>query len=197
MRPLIFIALLIFTTGIRPAVSTAQAAAKPQPPNDLEKSTGREAGQGDAQAQFNLGLMYDNGRGVTKDYTEAVKWYRKAAAQGNADAQFNLGTMYSNGEGVPQDYAEAVKWYLKAAIQGNPDAQFNLGLMYVKERGVPADYAQAYAWLDVAAAQGEKNALEYRNTVATVLTPITLLKAQQLSNRYFANYVLQHPSPRN
>ena len=56
-----------------------------------------KAEQGDATAQCNLGYMYANGRGVAKDYYEAVKWYRLSAEQGNAQAQSNLGYMYSNG----------------------------------------------------------------------------------------------------
>jgi TPR repeat protein len=63
------------------------------------------AEQGDASAQYNLGVMYANGYGVPQDYAEAVRWYRLAAGQGNAKAQYNLGLMYYNGEGVPQDYA--------------------------------------------------------------------------------------------
>ena len=85
------------------------------------------AEQGDAGAQFNLGNMYDQGKGVPQDYAEAVRWYRLAAEQGIADAQFNLGNMYSKGEGVTQDYAEAVRWYQLSAKQGNASAQFNLG----------------------------------------------------------------------
>ena len=71
----------------------------------------KAAEQGVAKAQFNLGLMYDNGLGVTQDYARAGKWYRKAAEQGYATAQFNLGLMYENGEGVPQDYVHAHMWY--------------------------------------------------------------------------------------
>ena len=66
---------------------------------------------GDAQAQYNLGLMYRNGQGVLQDDAKAVRLYRLAAEQGYALAQSNLGHMYSNGSGVPQDYAEAVRWY--------------------------------------------------------------------------------------
>ena len=113
------------------------------------------AAQGDAPAQFNLGLMYDNGQGVPQDYTEAAKWYRRAAAQGDAPAQFNLGVMYGNGEGVPQDYAEAAKWYRRAAAQGHASARFNLGLMYGKGEGVPQDYMEAAKWYRRAAAQGD------------------------------------------
>ena len=55
------------------------------------------AEQGVADAQYNLGVMYGNGKGVPKDYETAVKWYRLAAKQGNASAQFNLGVMYGKG----------------------------------------------------------------------------------------------------
>ena len=80
------------------------------------------AAQGLAEAQYNLALMYDTGRGVPQADAEAVKWYRLAAAQGLAGAQSTLGTMYGNGQGVPQDYAEAAKWHRLAAAQGLADA---------------------------------------------------------------------------
>ncbi len=83
----------------------------------------KAADQGEADAQFNLGVMYENGQGVAQDYAQAVAWYRKAADQGEASAQFNLGEMYRNGRGVPQDDAQAVAWYRKAADQGNAGAQ--------------------------------------------------------------------------
>ena len=67
------------------------------------------AEQGMAEAQFILGLMYDNGRGVPQDYAMAVKWYRKAAEQGIAKAQFNLGISYEDGQGVPRNYILAYK----------------------------------------------------------------------------------------
>ena len=73
------------------------------------------AEQGDALAQYNLGLMYYNGQGVPQNYKEAVKWYRLSTEQEFASAQTNLGVMYDNGQGVPQDYKEAVRWYLKSA----------------------------------------------------------------------------------
>ena len=55
------------------------------------------ADQGYAVAQYNLGVCFIYGRGVTQDYKEAVKWFRLSADQGNADAQFNLGLMYDKG----------------------------------------------------------------------------------------------------
>src|SRR5437660_1796183 len=76
------------------------------------------ADQGDAQAQYNLGVMYDDGQGVPQNDAEAMKWYRKAAEQGEDRAQNNLASMYASGQGVPQNYAEAMKWFRRAADQG-------------------------------------------------------------------------------
>ena len=85
----------------------------------------RAAEQGDASAQYKLGLRYDNGWGVPQDDAEAVKWYRRAAEQGDASAQNNLGVMYGNGQGVPQDDVEAYAWFNLAAAQGNAKGMKN------------------------------------------------------------------------
>ena len=113
------------------------------------------ADQGHAKAQYNLGLMYDEGRGVPQSDTEAVKWYRKAADQGHAKAQYNLGWMYRDGRGVAQDDSEAAKWYRMAADQENARAQNSLGVMYQNGRGVPQSDTEAVKWYRKAADQGE------------------------------------------
>ena len=77
------------------------------------------AEKGEADAQFNLGLMYDLGQGVAKDEVEAVKWFRKAADQGDATPQVILGVMYWFGDGVVKDELEAYKWFLLSGAQGN------------------------------------------------------------------------------
>ena len=147
------------------------------------------AEQGDAEAQYNLGVIYDRGQGVTQDYAEAVKWYRKAAEQGDARAQGNLGVMYSTGRGVPQDYAEAAKWFRKAAEQGWADAQHNLGLMYGNGQGVPEDYVQAHMWFNLAASRyppGEDRdeVVEVRDIAAERMTPAQLSEAQKLAREW-------------
>ena len=76
------------------------------------------AEQGDADAHFNLGVMYGYGLGVKQDDFEAVKWYRKAAEQGYADAQFNLGISYYKGEGVKRNPSKAKEWFRKACENG-------------------------------------------------------------------------------
>ena len=81
------------------------------------------ADQGDAKAQYNLGVMYTNGRRVLKDAAEAVKWYRQAADQGLASAQFSLGVMYSNGRGVLKDSVLAHMWSNIAGANGHEAAR--------------------------------------------------------------------------
>jgi TPR repeat protein len=109
---------------------------------------------GDASAQFDLGLSYATGDGVSQDDAEAVRWYRLAADQGLAVAQYNLGLIYDNGRGVPQDDAEAARWFRLAADQGQAAAQYNLAAMYSNGRGVPQDYVEAARWYRLAADQG-------------------------------------------
>ena len=137
------------------------------------------AKQGDADSQYNLGVMYDTGQGVPQDDAEAVKWYRLAAAQGLAEAQYNLGLMYANGEGVPQDDAEALKWFRLAAAQGDAPAQFNLGVTYANGEGVPQDYITAHMWLNLAAANGSQRANAMRDSVAAKMAAADIAEAQR------------------
>ena len=94
------------------------------PENDAEvvKQFREDADLGYPRAQFNLGVMYANGRGVLKNNVEAVKWYRKAAEQGFVSAQFNLGVSYINGVGIPQNNVNAYMWLLLARAQGHQKA---------------------------------------------------------------------------
>lgn len=85
----------------------------------------KAAHQGFAQAQHNLGVMYDEGQGVTQDYAQAVKWYRKAADQGDVGAQYNLGLMYAKGQGVIQGNIAAHMWWNIAATTGHKSAVEN------------------------------------------------------------------------
>ena len=85
-----------------------------------------QAKDGDATAQYNLGICYYNGDGVAVDKAEAIKWFRKAAEKGRPESQTMLGMCYLNGEGVAADKTEAVKWLWKAAEQGYLLAQEEL-----------------------------------------------------------------------
>lgn len=114
--------------------------------------------QGDARAQFLLGLMCAHGNHVASRDREAVLWYRMAAEQGFAPAQYELGLMYDKGRGVVQDDGEASRWYRLAAEQGDIDAQADLGIMYLHGRGVPKDDSEAARWFRKAAERGNAKA---------------------------------------
>ena len=116
------------------------------------------AEQGDAQAQFYLGIMHTNGEGVPEDDRQAAYWFQKSARQGNPQSQYHLGILYANGAGVPEDDPQAVYWFRKSAEQGDARAQFNLGVMYEFGEGVPEDDRQAVNWYRQAAEQGHARA---------------------------------------
>ena len=145
----------------------------------------RMAENGSANAQYNLGAMYDNGDGVPEDDAEAVKWYHQAADQGHVNAQFNLGVMYANGEGVVKNAAEAATWYRKAADQGDYRSQYNLGGLYANGEGVPQDSSESYVWLSLAAMSGPKSLAPKRDRAAEKLTAEELILAEQRAIKLF------------
>ena len=113
-----------------------------------------KAAQGDAEAQFQLGMRYRNGDGVPKNYADALKWLQKASEQGNPKAQSELGLMHEGGLGTAVNYEEAVKWYRKSAEQGCSWGQNNLGVMYDHGLGVPQDREESVRLFRKAAEQG-------------------------------------------
>ena len=108
----------------------------------------------DAEKKYQLGVKYRDGKGVTKDPSEAFKWFRKAADQGHAEAQVTVASFYMFGGEVPYDPAEAIRWYRKAADQGHSGAEFLLGSNYAIGRGVPEDAAEAAMWFRKSADHG-------------------------------------------
>lgn len=106
----------------------------------------RNALQGDAAAQNNLGGMYHAGIGVQKDYVKAMEWYQKAAEQGIAHAFYNIGDLHFRGLGVPQSNEIAFKNYKIAASHGMAIAQNNVGVFYMNGISVEKDTVEAYMW---------------------------------------------------
>jgi len=102
--------------------------------------------QANARDQYQLGSRYFYGGGVTQDYAEAEKWWRKAAEQGDSGAMYALGKMYDEGRVVAQDGVEAVKWYQKAAEQGHESAYIKLIEMYDEGRGIAQSSTEALEW---------------------------------------------------
>ena len=142
----------------------------------------KAAATGHPEAQFHVGLCFEDGDGVKPDEVQAVKWYRESAIGGFAKAQNNLAVCYRDGHSVQRDYAEAEKWYCMAAAQGyaptscrpknesrghgltceqlssgqNPGAVQRMGFYYRYKfgHGAPQDGAEAVKWYRMAAERG-------------------------------------------
>jgi uncharacterized protein len=171
-----FLAIMVVAFGLCSA-----AFADPLPGQGLDALRAK-AEHGDKWAQWDLGWKYEVGRGVPRDYAEALRWYRQSAGQGLAEAQRSLGWMYHQGKGVPRDYAEAVKWLGKAAEQGNAIAQLALGTMYELGHGVPRADVAAYMWLSLAAAQGSEIDRKHLDSVEAKLSAGQLAEAQRMAH---------------
>ncbi|NOR63066.1 MAG: sel1 repeat family protein [Rhodobacteraceae bacterium] len=115
---------------------------------------------GDARAQSNIGVMYDNGDIVAEDDTEAVRWFTLSAEGGFDQGQFNLAQKYGEGAGVAQNWTIAIGWYQAAARQGHPYAQMALMQAYYFGNGATPDPAKAYMWMTIAAETGFATAVD-------------------------------------
>ncbi len=103
------------------------------------------AEQGNADAQYNLGLMYDKGYGVPQDYGQARQWYEKAAAQGKTNAQYNLGVLYHNGHCVPKNLVQAHKWFNLSAANGDKVGAVTRDALAIRMTRAQIDEAQRLA----------------------------------------------------
>lgn len=133
-RVAIITILFLFVAGLAFAVSY-EDGVKAYESKDYKTAYevfSKLAAKGDVKAQYNLGLMYNNGQGVPQDYKQAVIWFQKASEQGVAEAQYNLGVMYANGKGVPQDYTLAYMWLNLAAAGGYESAVNNRDIVAKK-----------------------------------------------------------------
>jgi len=158
-------------------------------PKEADQKAFREtkvkAEQGDAPAQYELGLMYFYGQGVAKNEAEAVKWYRKAAKQHHAKAQFLLGLAYLrlssslDGEVVPEDEDEGVRLLTQAAHQGYQPAQSSLARQYhigaMRAESINRDGTKlrvtAYQYYLIARANGSKDVEKDIKELEGKLTP--------------------------
>ena len=167
---------------LRRLTASGEPNAPQVPPSPLQ---GR-ARQGFADAQNDLGnLLYDQ-----QNFAKAIEWYKLAAEQGHADALNNLGVMHYFGEGVMQSYSDAARLYRKAAEKGHLHAQMNLAFMFFAGEGMPANYVESYAWYSVADRQGVFEAKDAVMSISILLTRVQLLRAQDLAQQYWKDYVL-------
>lgn len=169
--------LAIVVAATLVAAPTAVWAAKSDPPSAARAQQIMEqnrplAKSGDASAQYNMGVLYDRGYGVDRDYAKARQWYEKAAAQHYARAEHNLGIMYEAGKGVPRDLGKAAHWFRRGADDGQTASQNNLAVLYMKGEGVPQNTGKAAFWAARAAAGGNSAAIDNLPRIITGLPHI-------------------------
>ena len=119
------------------------------------------AANGDPNAQVTLGIACRDGKGVARNYAEALAWFRKAAKKDDAAALDNLGWMYEHGLGTTADFSAAAKYYRVSADKGHAQGQWNLGRMYAETSWGQYDNAEAARWFRRAADAGHVEA-QYR-----------------------------------
>lgn len=135
----------------------AGPAKAPAPADGIAEGLRSLAASGDPGAQYDVGLRYAEGRGVTRDPRQAIAWFDKAAAQGSAPAQYRLGSAYEKGAGTDRDPALAMAWYGKAADAGNIRAMHNLAVMAAEGAAGKPDYAKAALWFGKASSYGVRD----------------------------------------
>ena len=119
-----------------------------------------KAEKGDPKAQYNIGEMYDRGKGTAKDKQKAFSWYSLSASQGNTKAAYKVGFAYLKGLGVTKDGNKALKWMTIASDKGYVRAHYGLGEMYEKGLGVSKDFDKALKWYKKALKGGNIQAKE-------------------------------------
>ena len=139
------------------------------------------AREGNAQAQYRMGMMYRFGWGVDKDFRVAREWFEQSAGQGHAEAQSELGKIFKDGRGTDRDPVRAAHWFEKAAMQGLGVAQLNLGRMYRSGQGVAEDAVRAHAWFTMAIDAEYMDAIGHRARLAQTMSEEQKSQAKALA----------------
>ncbi len=115
---------------------------------------------GNGEAMFYIGQMYENGEGTQQNFSNAIRWYRRAAAQDHAEAHFRVGQMFENSVGVPRDFGAAFDSYSAAAALGHQEAELKMAEFYARGLGTYPDVAHAAELLGEAAEAGNQDAFD-------------------------------------
>lgn len=121
---------------------------------DRFKAQLKDAQNGDTLAMYEVGRMYERGRGTEQDMAKAAAWFQKSADKGQQEARARLGILYYDGLGLPKNVNKAAELLATAANAGVSSAQFYLALMYENGDGMPQDSQKAIQWYKAAADGG-------------------------------------------
>lgn len=119
----------------------------------------KAAAQHDAIGLFNLGLLYEKGKGMPVNFVKAQQLYEEAAEKGHRQAMVQLAGLYFNGSLGKRDSSTALTWYKKAAGMGDRDALYQLGLLSETGVGIPINMNEAIHYYQDAANKGNAKAM--------------------------------------
>jgi len=117
------------------------------------------AEEGDMEAQYQVGRLYESWPHGAPDNAKARKWYEKAAEQGHPEAQFNVGRFISSGTSSSK-LTESAKWDSMAAMQSSEQAAVAMGNKYKLGVGVEKDLVKAFAWFSQITSRNDPNVKE-------------------------------------
>lgn len=184
VRPMIFLLSLLLAAESPPARAGIEDALHSLERGDYEaaeRELGPLARDGDAKAQYALGIIHLNGLAGPPSPDLAATWLRKSAEQGYLQAQTELARMYREGDGVAQDFGAMARWYGLAAEQGDVGAQLFLADSYAYGYGVEVDHVRAYMWYEIAIRYWGPLAERARNVVAEKMTEAQIARATRLA----------------
>lgn len=142
------------------------------------------ASNGSPSAQYQLGLLFEYGRGVEQNDASAAFWYEKSASQLFVDAEYRLAILYDNGWGVTPDKNKAVDLYKMAAEKGHELAQHDLAIMYFHGSDAPKNLLEAYKWLKIAVLSGNPLMDKHLKRVADEMSSDEIAVAEHLAQEW-------------
>ena len=137
-------------------------------PKKISKFLQDKANNGDALAQYKLGLHWIKKGKNQKNYLKAATWFKLAAVQGLKEAQYSLGVLYDTGVGLEKDESQAFLWYHAAASNHHPMAQFNIANFYLVRASGKEDFESALSWFELASKNGVDEASHNVSILSTV-----------------------------
>lgn len=181
MRRVIVLVWLLLAAAVAPAVADLGQGLAAFQRGDYVAAMAAwrlPAEAGDANAQFYIGGLHQQGLGVPKDGFEASRWYLRAAEQDHREAAKRLALLNFAGGYLWTSKPRAVTWFRRAAELGDVESQGFLGLLYREGRAVAPDPVEALMWLTLAANQGHARAAKDRRALARTMTTAARTKAE-------------------
>jgi len=181
LRSLFLLISFLYTVTAHPAASNTVVTS------EVHKQLLQAAMNGSASAQYELGLIFEYGTGVSQDDTVAIYWYAKSAEQKYTDAQYRSAVLYENGWGVKPDKTVAFDLYKLAASAGHELAQHDLAIMYFQGSGTSRNLVQAYKWLKIAVINGSTLMQKHLAMVSLEMSLDEIALANQLADHWMVH----------